>query len=411
MLDPFMKDHGARHVGEIRLRNGRIVKTITSSDTAESRNKFDALNVHKTRGVARSLKSLKAAKKSEGGADADIVDQPVSGGPTHEVVSDGGGRRLGGAMLYVIFWGSQWSDDPGPNPSLSDIVDDMQGIMSGAYLDATVQYGVGSQPGIPLAQIAAVYIENRALPLHHFSIVDINYEAWLSMTDGPVPTDTETVVCVIMPPGATPIENYDGEHDHSLQPDLYWVPTMWVKYNDRGTMSALFSHELVETLTDPDGDGIQLKPTSSTDWHEIADVCQGLDYQSLNGVMVASYWSAADSACIVPQPEVVQAWIIQCFHKKWGDDNPNEQITVVGGVRIPSGDKFWMEQIEVITRIENGDRFVVIGADGVETNVVVAKHFPAWAPQGTKYITTEPDQSKLDNLLSLPDCGSLTDWN
>ena len=81
MLDPFMKDHGARHVGEIRLRNGRIVKTITSSDTAESRNKFDALNVHKTRGVARSLKSLKAAKKSEGGADADIVDQPVSGGP------------------------------------------------------------------------------------------------------------------------------------------------------------------------------------------------------------------------------------------------------------------------------------------------------------------------------------------
>ena len=289
----------------------------------------------------------------------------------------------------------------------------MDSILSGPYLTALGQYGVVPAPDIGYATIEGAWVEKRALPPWNYMMTDINYEAWLCMTSGPIPTYNNTVVCVVMPPGSSPHDgSLIGQHDHSLQPDLYWVPTMWIGFNDRNTMSAAFSHELAETLTDPDGDGVQVKPTSVSDWNEIADVCENLPYQTLNGVTVMSYWSADDKLCIVPQPEPVEAWQIMCIHKKWGDDNPNEPITFVGGIHIPSDQRYWMEQTEVIQRIENRDEFFVIGADGNEAKVIVRTHFPAWAPQGTKYITTVADQSKEDNLLSLPDCGQpLEYWN
>jgi len=185
---------------------------------------------------------------------------------------------------------------------------------------------------------------------------------------------------------------------------------MWVKFNTRGEMSSTFSHELVEIITDPDGDGIQLEPASSTDWNEIGDVCND-NNGILNGVTVQSYWSAKDNACIIPQPVPVLAWQIMCIHKRGNRDNPNENIDTVGGIHKPSGDRFWMRQKDVIARIEGGASFFVIGNDGTQSQVIVRTHFPAWAPQGSKFITTTEDSSKADNLLSLPDCGPLQNWN
>jgi hypothetical protein len=46
----------------------------------------------------------------------------------------------------------------------------------------------------------------------------------------------------------------------------------------------------------------------------------------------------------------------------------------------------------------------VVGPDGSEAEVRVRLHFPPWAPQGSRYIATDPDNSKVDNLLSLPEC-------
>ena len=385
-----------------------LIPTITTVDTEESRKAFAKLNVHKSSGVTRK-------KKTQGGDDDDIVNvpdiNPANQVPTNVVISDDGGRRMSGAMVYVIFWGHAWTTNPPPSPAPLDICADMMNIMRGPYLSGLVQYGVESVGTVGVATLAAAYIDTRALPPWDYLMTDVNYEAWLAMTSGPIPSANDTIVCVVMPPGSSPSDSsLGGEHDHSLQPDLNWIPTMWIGWSDRNSMSALFSHELVEALTDPDGDAIQVKPRSSTSWHEIVDVCENLDYVQLNGATVESYWSAEDQACIVPQPEVIDAWQIECFHKKWGDDNPNENIFYVGGHHRPTGVKFWMAQTEVIARIENGDAFYVVGADGSEAGVIVRTHYPPWAPQGTKYITTAPDNSKEDNLLSLPDCGSLSNW-
>jgi hypothetical protein len=64
-----------------------------------------------------------------------------------------------------------------------------------------------------------------------------------------------------------------------------------------------FSHELVETITDPDA-------TPNTGWQmnrninggaEISDACNQTD-DFTAGIFVDAYWSERDKACIIPQP-------------------------------------------------------------------------------------------------------------
>jgi hypothetical protein len=66
----------------------------------------------------------------------------------------------------------------------------------------------------------------------------------------------------------------------------------------------IFSHELVESCTDPEGDGILGNPgTCSFDddsWCEIGDVCEGI-FETVNGVSVQAYWSEEARKCVIPQ--------------------------------------------------------------------------------------------------------------
>lgn len=93
---------------------------------------------------------------------------------------------------------------------------------------------------------------------------------------------------------------YDTDYDFPADYDKAWFA--WVtndgSLTNYNSIPRIFSHELVEACTDPEGDGIQVNPPSSSNWHEIGDVCSSA--ASLNGVMVQSYWSQRDQACIIP---------------------------------------------------------------------------------------------------------------
>ena len=99
-------------LGKIRFRNKMSVQSLTTVDTEESRNAFAALNKHKSSGVVRLKK--RPSSRLGGGADTDIVDVGVAGSPTNVVISDGGGRKMGGALLYLVFWGKDWLANPEP---------------------------------------------------------------------------------------------------------------------------------------------------------------------------------------------------------------------------------------------------------------------------------------------------------
>ncbi len=77
--------------------------------------------------------------------------------------------------------------------------------------------------------------------------------------------------------------------------------------------------------------------------------------------------------------------------------SPLEHITHVGGTRS-SGLRFKITRTQCADDINSRREsyFVQVGSDkiGVETYVL----------HGTKFIKTKPDNTKRDNLLSLPQC-------
>jgi hypothetical protein len=81
----------------------------------------------------------------------------------------------------------------------------------------------------------------------------------------------------------------------------------WVT-NNGGTLASLtwvFSHELVESVTDPEGTAITGTGCNQGGWCEIGDVCTGNTVQ-INGVTVQRYWSQVDQACVVPTDAIVK---------------------------------------------------------------------------------------------------------
>jgi hypothetical protein len=76
----------------------------------------------------------------------------------------------------------------------------------------------------------------------------------------------------------------------------------------------------------------------------------------------------------------------------------------VGGTDS-NGNPFRFIRDAPIGMIKQGDSFFVVGADGSTSEVSVFLHYPpGHEVEGLEYIATSPDQSKEDNLLSLPEC-------
>src|SRR5262249_18332417 len=70
---------------------------------------------------------------------------------------------------------------------------------------------------------------------------------------------------------------------------------------DLGSITAIISHELVESATDPDGSGFlgANRTCDGPGWCEIADICEST-WASIDGITVHGYWSNQAGACIAP---------------------------------------------------------------------------------------------------------------
>ena len=75
-------------------------------------------------------------------------------------------------------------------------------------------------------------------------------------------------------------------------------------------------------------------------------------------------------------------------------------IKEIGG-SLPNGTPWLLERADAVALIQKGtNSFFVAGADGSSANVIVSDALKV----GHLYLTTTPDGSKEDNLLSLPPC-------
>jgi hypothetical protein len=118
----------------------------------------------------------------------------------------------------------------------------------------------------------------------------------------PSPDEEPSALYVVIMPKNVSNVTFAGEHfTRSIPGNVNQAHIAWVTNN--GTLSSvttIFSHELVESVTDPEGTAVTGVPgtCSQNGWCEIGDICNTTGV--VNGVVVQSYWSDEDQACVVP---------------------------------------------------------------------------------------------------------------
>src|SRR5215470_16850545 len=179
-----------------------------------------------------------------------------------DAFSYGGGRLLTGVRVHLIFWGAAWLAWPPPNATLGACTDAVVNILASDYMNSLGQYAVG--PG-SLGSVTVVTDSvggSPADPPNPFSNDDVWQLVEHLRAAGRIPTadigsSAQGLYVVVMPAGVSSNQSgVIGEHSY------YWfgwpatnVPFGWVTQDSVDSFSVVFSHELVESCTDPEGTG------------------------------------------------------------------------------------------------------------------------------------------------------------
>lgn len=343
------------------------------------------------------LRPVRLQPNAEGGASTFHSGCDAPAGTT---VSSGPGNVIGWADLLCVFWGSAWT-----NPSLSPGVGDIFNAVGALsqmnipttfgtynYFENLSDYSGGNfiTWGFDVAGPPLIIPTNP--PNNPFSLGNVGNEANAIYNTPNLGPDNVywSLLMIFMPPGYTP-SGPQGEHSFFTDPYGAQINYGYVSYASAlSTISFIFSHELVESLTDPHGDAWQVNPRNSGSWNEICDAC--CSSGTVNGVTVTSYYSTSASACVIPSPPGAPL--------PPGDYQIDKVRKVAGGRYIQSvsgpgnGQGRWeLPEYDVVTMIQEGLATFYTLEGGRRANVEVVQ----W------WLQTVSDDFVPNNLDALPE--------
>ena len=209
-----------------------------------------------------------------------------------------------GMPLYTIYWGSWWTNTSDGQTLQSQIQNSLDSIFyDSAFLSGLQQYGVPHPAGVNGS--GTVEVNNTSDPSNGFSDSDVQNVVNNAIDNQGMPdSDTYTnegLYVVFTPPNVQYSNSNDaGYHTY----ETVWDPSpsdldtrhyAWVgDFGGLNSVTTLLSHEVMESMTDPNGDAIQVLPRSTSSWNEICDN-EAQNYTAfLNGYQVQSFWSQSD---------------------------------------------------------------------------------------------------------------------
>ncbi len=230
-----------------------------------------------------------------------------------QAFKDGGGPYLKNVNVILIFWGHEWTTGNAV-PSAEQIVNRINALLDTSFLTGLAQYH-----GIRKATVRATHIHGTHVP-HLFGAGDLADMVLNQIVGGHVPFfgTEDAVYFAITPAGVLSDQPPDvGFHFPFLamgggpitQPTL--LRLAWVgndgTLDDGNSAVKVFSHELVESCSDPNnGSGISVTD-SCGNFSEIGDVCNGTLVE-IDGSKINTYWSEHDKKCILPR-----VWSVRWF--------------------------------------------------------------------------------------------------
>jgi hypothetical protein len=232
-----------------------------------------------------------------------VAKYTVTGDATSaDSVTFKGGTTSSSFRLVPIFYGTAWLTSQPTNSGVNAAIRD---LLLSPYLRELDQYGFSRLELLPPVLV------NAAAPAIHTSD-DAAAIVWSLIDAGAVPQvakPPDAAIYVVFYPTGTSVSDISACGWHYSASGA-WVAA--VEFPDGGGSTAvtlnnimrIFSHELVETITDPDGGA------PGQGWvmdrvidggTEIGDACNSTD-DFTAGVFVNAYWSERHKACIIPKP-------------------------------------------------------------------------------------------------------------
>ncbi len=232
------------------------------------------------------------------------------------------GPTLSNTPVTLIFEGSYWQSPTGITEN--DVIQSAQNIFNSSFLSSATQYGTNGHAFL------AGTVEDNSLALSGGQFTEANLKAVAAkfVTDGLVAPSARGLYLVITAPGVSDatrptIGGFHNELTHNVPSGPFGifntpeeVPFGWVGTFASGRQaqtdgfSELFSHELVESVTDPfiqtqsanfffHGSNFQ----SDESFDEIADFepdSARYTFRLGNGTLAQAYWSQKDQMFVVP---------------------------------------------------------------------------------------------------------------
>jgi hypothetical protein len=236
---------------------------------------------------------------------ADIVEkyscatcQTGGGATSADSASLGNGLVVATPAIELIFWGTAWQSGTAV-PSAAQLTQAMNNIAASAYFDGLKQYGVTN---VRLDQVQIV----NDNPPNPFALSDVENRIAALIYSGFFSNNVllNTIFIVMMPPGSNGPSSFCGSHgvgSASFRFQSFPLFVGWSGFDDLDSMTAVATHEIVETATDPGSNGwlMDRNFAGGSGQNEIGDACNNQQDFS-DTTMVQAYWSNTDRACIIP---------------------------------------------------------------------------------------------------------------
>ena len=216
--------------------------------------------------------------------------------------SSQGGAIIVSTPIQLIFWGNWWS---GQQQQQQNIINMTQQMLTSGYLEQMGQYGFQSMT------IRGVTNVTNSEPPANFSFDDVGNFVWDLIDNGsyPEPDDDggRNLYMVFMPQTVPISGNARGAHgnsdDYDFPADVDHAWVGWVGPGNLDYVGSVFSHELVESISDPESgvqEGWVMNRNINGD-NEIGDACNNtVDRVAGNGLLLEAYWSNTYKACAMP---------------------------------------------------------------------------------------------------------------
>jgi Ca2+-binding RTX toxin-like protein len=268
-----------------------------------------------------------------------VVHYNPAFGPEHATTYTAG-DVLHNPQINLIFWGSYWKN-PVNSPTQNDIFNKVVSVVSSPYASRLTDYRA-DPPGPGNYNIQAINaLSDSPDPIDGmFSLGDVT-NVVTNLTDHDCLPDPDSlsnlpIYVVITPPGVHSNQpGLLGEHFWTATGNLFdldYAPMMWCGINTfsaatnyQDGFSDTFSHELAETLSDPNPNNPGTTVTAGPNYpagDSLVEICdaeaQSYGYR-LNNALVQSYWLQSSQAFVVPDGNAQNFYLTP----QWDSANKN----------------------------------------------------------------------------------------